>query len=189
MAASQKKCQEEERTLIFVDESAFYLLPGVVRTYAPKAETPVLRSPLSRDHLSVISGITPEGKLHVQVLDHAFKGKDCARFLKHLSRHIGGNLLVVWDGAPIHNSQPIKDFLATKDGHRVRLERLPGYAPDLNPDEGVWSHAKFVEMKNLCCENIERLKVEIRKALDRLRHKSDIIKACFQCLPDLEINA
>ena len=57
LASAKKGADEEGRTIVWVDESAFYLLPGVVRTYAPVAD-PVLRLPLTRDHLSVISGIT-----------------------------------------------------------------------------------------------------------------------------------
>jgi hypothetical protein len=54
-----------------VDESAFYLLPGVVTTWAPTGETPVLRCKLTRDHLSVISAISPEGKLYLSMQETA----------------------------------------------------------------------------------------------------------------------
>jgi transposase len=57
---------------------------------------------------------------------------------------------------------------------------LPGYAPDLNPDEGVWKHLKCVELKNLCCESLKELKVELRKAKERLRHKRDVILGCIR---------
>ena len=68
LAFSEKGAIEEGRTILFVDQSGFYLLPTVVRTYAPIGETPILREELSReelsrDHLSVMSGITLEGKL------------------------------------------------------------------------------------------------------------------------------
>jgi len=54
------------------------------------------------------------------------------------------------------------------------------YAPDLNPDEGIWKHLKCVELKNLCCESLSELKVELRKAKERLRHKRDVILGCFR---------
>ena len=57
---------------------------------------------------------------------------------------------------------------------------LPGYAPDLNPDEGIWKHLKCVELKNLCCESLAELKVELRKAKERLRHKRDVILGCIR---------
>jgi transposase len=55
-----------------------------------------------------------------------------------------------------------------------------GYAPDLNPDEGVWKHLKCVELKNLCCQSLSELKVELRKAKERLRHKRDVILGCIR---------
>lgn len=59
----QRQARRERRTSVFTDESGFYLLPGVVRTYAPQGQTPVLREKLTRDHLSVMGGMTPQGKI------------------------------------------------------------------------------------------------------------------------------
>jgi DDE superfamily endonuclease len=69
-----------------VDQSGFYLLPAVVRTYAPVGQTPVLQEELSRDHLSAISAISLEGKLYMMEQERAFKAEDVVRFLKHLLR-------------------------------------------------------------------------------------------------------
>src|ERR671919_499416 len=66
LACPEKKARDEGRTIVFVDETGCYLLPLVVRTYAPRGQTPLLRAPLSRDHLSVISGITAHGWLHTK---------------------------------------------------------------------------------------------------------------------------
>jgi transposase len=151
----------------------------VVRTYAPRGETPILHAPLTRDHLSVISGITSAGRLLMQVRERPFRGPTCVDFLRHLLRHIDGKLLVIWDGAPIHRSQPIKDFLATDLGKRVHLERLPGYAPELNPDEGIWRHLKHVELRNVVCHSLSELKTELRLAVARLRHKHHVLRGCF----------
>jgi transposase len=78
--------------------------------------------------------------LLLRVQAHAFKGPDVVCFLRHVLRHIPGKLLVIWDGAPIHRCQIVKDFLAAGAAERLRLEPLPGYAPDLNPDEGIWRY-------------------------------------------------
>jgi len=48
----------------------------------------------------------------------------------------------------------LKDFLASEAARRLQLEQLPGYAPDLNSDEGIWKHLKCVELKNLCCQSL-----------------------------------
>ena len=163
---------------MWVDESGFYLLPGVQRTYAPSGQTPVLRHTLTNDHLSVISGITPAGKLYMQVQEQAFRSEGVVRFLKHLLRHIPGKLLIIWDGAPIHRSQVIKDFLSSGAAQRIHLERLPAYAPELNPDEGIWNYLKRVELRNVCCYDLAQLRTELRKAAKRLWHKTRVIKAC-----------
>lgn len=165
---------------MFVDQSGFYLLPFVMRTYAPRGKTPEIRAPLSRDHLSSMSGITPEGKLYMQVQGKSYKGRDAAGFLKHLLRHIDGKLLVIWDRSRIHRSQAVKILLSSAEGSRIHLEQLPAYAPELNPDEGVWNYLKRVELKNVNCQDLAQLYRELRKAKERLRHKTEVIKSFFK---------
>jgi DDE superfamily endonuclease len=111
LAFSEKGAIGEGRTILFVDQSGFYLLPTVVRTYPPIGQTPIVREQLSRDHLSVMSGITLEGKLLMMEQEGAFKGPDVVRFLKHALRQLPGKLLVIWDGSPIHRSKAVKEFL------------------------------------------------------------------------------
>lgn len=151
----------------------------MVRTFAPRGKTPVLRERWTRDHLSAISGITIKGKLYMMVQEMAYQSTDVVRFLRHLHRHIPGKVLVLWDGAPIHRSKVIKGFLAAGAARWLRLEQLPAYAPELNPDEGVWHYLKGVELKNLTCQHLPQLHTELRKAKERLRHKQNVIRACF----------
>jgi transposase len=180
VAPGQKKAQQEQRTIVFVDESGFYLLPSVVRTFAPRGQTPVLRERLTRDHLSAISGVTPGGKLYMQVQATPFRSPQVVEFLQHLHRHIRGKVLVLWDGAPIHRSNVIKQYLAAGAAKWLQLERLPAYAPELNPDEGVWHLLKGVELRNLPCHDLQELGRELRKAKERLRHKTEALRACYR---------
>ncbi len=140
---------------------------------------PLLRVPLTRDHLSAISGITLTGRVLFQVQERAFNGFDVVRFLEHLLRQVPGKLLVVWDGAPIHRCQAVKDFLAAGAAQRLHLARFPGYAPELNPDEGIWCYLKRVELRNLVCKNLVELRGHLQRAVARLRQKA---KALFGCL-------
>jgi transposase len=59
---------------------------------------------------------------------------------------------------------------------------LPGYAPELNPDEGIWKHLKCVELKNVCCQSLSELRVELHRAKERLRHKTHVIFGCIRQL-------
>jgi transposase len=182
VACHQKKATDEGYTIVWVDESGFYLLPLVVRTWAPRGQTPVLRVKLTRDHLSAISGLTLDGRLFLQVQEPTYTAETVVGFLRHLLRQIRGQVLVIWDGAPIHQGHPIKDFLAAGAAKRLHLERLPGYAPDLNPAEGIWNLLKRVELKNRCCRDFAELRQELHWATARLRHKRQVLQACsHQC--------
>jgi putative transposase len=148
------------------------------RLEAPRGQTPVLHAPLTRDHLSVISGITPDGHLLMQVREHALRGPDAVCFLQHLLRHLPGKLLVIWNGAPIHRGEAVKDFVAQGGAGRLQLEQLPGYTPELNPGKGIWNYLKRVELRNVCCEGLPELRRALRLAKARLRHKR-VVEGCF----------
>lgn len=176
----RRQAVRERRTLVFVDESGFYLLPGVVRTYGPKGQTPVVDKWLSRDHLSVMAGVTPAGKLYTLVRQKSLKSPESVDFLKHLLVQTGQKLLVIWDGSPIHRWGAVQEFLADGGAKRVHLESMPGYAPDLSPlDQGCWQHLKHVEMKNLSCMDMEELHLEFHLAIGRLRQKPNLIQSFF----------
>ncbi len=175
----QRRARRERRVLVFEDESGFYLLPGVVRTYAPEAQTPVLHEKQTRDHLSVMGGMTPRGKLYTLARQESLNGLHTIEFLLHLLRVAGKRLLVIWDGSPIHRRAEVKEFVAGTRG-KITVEALPGYAPDLNPwDEGGWHHLKDVEMRNLVCRDLEELHQEFHLAIGRLRQKPRLVQSFF----------
>jgi transposase len=180
LAGHQKGAQAQEQTIFFIDESGFYPLPSVVRTYAPIGQTPVLREWYTRDHLSAISAISPEGKLYFHAQDHAMDSADVVAFLEHLLREVPGRMLIIWDGAPIHRSHRIKTFLANGAAQRIHLERLPAYAPALNPGEGLWAQLTGVERRHVCCFNLPQLRHELRDAVKRVRQKPRVLHGFFQ---------
>jgi transposase len=162
-----------------VDEAGFYLLPMVVRTYALRGHTPVLRLKLTHDHLSAIGGITKTGRIFMQMQERAYKAEDVVRFVRMLVRKIPGPLLVIWDGSPMHRAEAVKQFLSSPMGKRLHLERLPGSAPEVNPQEQVWNLLKGRELKNVCCQDLAHLRQELVRAKERLRHRQDILQHCF----------
>ncbi len=175
----RRRARRERRALVFEDESGFYLLPGVVKTYAPEGFTPVLREKQTRDHLSVMGGMTPEGRVYTLIRQESLNGLHCIEFLLHLLRVAGERLLVIWDGSPIHRRVEVTEFVSRTRG-RVWLEALPGYAPDLNPwDEGGWHHLKNVELGNIVCRDLDELHQELDLAVARLRQKPHLIRSFF----------
>jgi len=154
-------------------------LPAAIRTYAPRGKTPVLKVFQTRDHLSVMSGITPHGWLFTMTRYDALNGLDSVHFMKHLLVQTDSKLLVIWDGSPIHRSLEVRTFLTNGAAKRIHLERLPAYAPDLNPDEGTWRHLKRVELRNICCFDLAHLHQQLNLAILRLRRKPNLIQSFF----------
>lgn len=150
--------------LVFLDESGLMLTPTVRRTWAPRGRTPVLSAWDRRDRISAISSISvsPVARrlnLHFELLpDNAnAHGEDVVEYLKKLRATLGGPLTVLWDGSRIHDrSKAVQAYLA--DHPEVRTERLPSYAPELNPDELVWAWTKFGRLGNLAAANTDWLR-------------------------------
>lgn len=176
----RRKAARERRTLVFVDESGFYLLPGMVKTYGPKGKTPVIDQWLTRDHLSVMAGFTPTGKVYTLVRPVALTSEHTVAFLEHLRRQTGKRLLVIWDGSPIHRWGAVPEYLSSRAARSIHVEALPGYAPDLSPwDRGGWHHLKHVELRNVSCMDLEELHLELHLAIGRLRQKPQLTHSFF----------
>ena len=105
---------------------------------------------------------------------------DVVAFLAHLLREVAGCMVIIWDGAPIHRSQVVREFLSNGAAQRLHLERLPAYAPELNPGEGLWQQLKGVELRHVCGFNIPHLRCEVRDAVTRVRRRPRLIKSFFQ---------
>ncbi len=171
---------------MFADESAFYLLPSVVKTWAKKGRTPTLRPTTRRDHLSVASAISQDGRLVSMARATAFNGAAVVTFLKHLLEQVAGTIVLIWDGAKIHHCRAIKEFLRDGAAKRLRLVRLPAYAPEVNPDEGVWADTASPcscwlkrALGNVCCKDVGELRYELGLAIQRLRRRPQVIRSFF----------
>jgi transposase len=178
LAGPAKKAAEEGATSIWVDESAFYRLAHLVRTWAPRGQTPRLDVKQTKDHLAAIRGITRDGRRCLQVREGSYDSGAVVGFLRVLLRKVRGRILLIWDGAPSHRGQTVRGFLRSGAAKRLHLEQLPGYAPDRNRDAGLWNDLKRVELANVCCRELDELQPQVLRARERLRHKRDMIRAC-----------
>jgi transposase len=163
-----------------VDEAGCYLLPAAVATYAPRGQTPQIAATVTHDHLALISGVTPQGQLFVQIYLGPLTGVQVVLFLRHLERCLPGLLIVIWDGASIHRGEAVQQFLAAGHGARIHLVQMPGYAPELNPDEGVWHTLKDKELANVACVDLPQLRQEVEKAIRRLQRRPELIRGYFR---------
>lgn len=98
-----------------------------MRTYAPRGQTPILQVPLTKDHLSVISGITPEGKLFHMGREVAFHGEEVVIFLRHLLRHLTGTLLILRAVARLRHKRHIIQACIQQTGYlETSMQRSVG---------------------------------------------------------------
>ena len=109
----------------------------------------------------------------------AIRSPQIIQFLAHLLRHIPGKLLIVWDGLPGHRSRVVWQFVQQQRG-RLWLEYLPGYAPELNPVQYLWSHWKQHELPNFCPTNFGRLSDSARRAMRRMRRRPTLVCAFWE---------
>ncbi len=132
--------------MAFQDEAAVRLLPARVSTYAPKGQTPqLICDAKNRPYVSISGVITPSGKSYFEVRQmEGFKQKGLTRFLTNMNKKIRKKLLLIWDNAPSHKSQTVKDYLAEQDDENPKLwlDNIPPYSPELNPIEQVWAYLK-----------------------------------------------
>jgi transposase len=169
--------------VVFLDESGFQLTPTVRRTLAPRGRTPVFDAWDRRDRISAISCITLSpvaGRpgLYFQLLpaNETAHAVDVVAFLHDLRRQLRGPLTVVWDRHGIHSkARAVQAFLA---GHpEVVAEDLPGYAPELNPDEAVWGWTKYGRLSNLAAWDTEELWGHVMDALIDLKFRPKLLQA------------
>jgi len=176
--ARLQKAGKEGRTRVVIDESRLSTRPSRVRTWAPHGQTPVIQETFGWKSLSMVGSLALL-RFYLQIHPGSIKGLQVIEFLQHLQRHVPGRLTVVWDGAPIHRSRLIQNYVASTAG-RVVLERLPTYAPEINPVEHMWGNLKNHHIGNLIATQAWDLSMQATAALRSLRRRRPIIAACYK---------
>jgi transposase len=153
-------------------------------TWAPKGQTPVLRHRFSWTRLSMSGALAyrpdkSEAALVFQITEGAYNTDSLICFLTDLQQHFAGETItLIWDNLPSHRSTAMKTWIATQR-HWLIVERLPGYAHDINPIEQVWGNVKQVELANLCPDTIDQAHAAAEAGLNRVGTSYDL---CFAFL-------
>jgi transposase len=174
MAGVKKNARRRKAWIFFQDESGVSQRPSVRRTWAPRGQTPVLIHAFNWKSLSLCAalGFRWDGRrcrLYFQTRPGSYNSESLIAFLQDFKRHLRGQkTILIWDGLPSHKSRVMADYLG-RQWKWLRVERLPGYAPDLNPLETVWGNVKGQEMANGCAEDLEAVDCTVRGGLERVR--------------------
>jgi transposase len=182
VAAGKKNAARMGAHIVFADESGFLLIPLVVRTWAPQGQTPIHRHRQGRrDKISVISGISVSpkrnqlGLYYLLFFDNIGQQEVCV-FLRELLRHLRGPIIVLLDNSSTHQGEPLQKLL--QQHPRLSIEHFPSYAPELNPDEGVWSLAKR-DLANSCPKNVDELMEDTVHSIQRIKVSPAKLRGCI----------
>jgi len=123
--------------------------------------------------------VPPHPHAYLRLVRGTIRSVELLGFVRHLLRSIPGPLFLFWDGLNTHRSKKTRAAL-WEQRRRLRVYRLPAYAPELNPDEGLWAWMKQHALAGQCPLNLEILERNVRLALRRLRRRPQVIRSFFQ---------
>jgi transposase len=182
LATGKKNAARMGAHLVFADESGFLLAPLVAKTWAPRGCTPFQRHRQGRrDKISVISGISlsPQrhrlGLYYLLFYDNIAQEEVCV-FLRELLRHLRGPVIVLLDNSSTHQGEPLRKLL--RQHPRLSIEHFPSYAPELNPDEGVWSLAKR-QLANGRPYDVDELMEDVIRTMESIRRSRTKLRGCI----------
>jgi len=175
----KKNARRRNAWLIFQDESGISLTPPIRRTWAPRGHTPILHTPFNWKRMSMAAAIAyrPDGsaaKVMFATTPGTYNDVSLIAFLRQLRRQFDGDkVTLIWDGLPSHRSRRMREFLDTQRSWLV-VERLPAYAPELNPVEALWGNLKGTELANLCVDTLAETEHHVRRGVRRVRRENDL---------------
>lgn len=181
LASDQKGALKTGATLVFWDEAGFSQRPSIRRTWAPKGHTPVLRQPFNWKRLSSIGMIayhprTGKARMLFSLGPGNVNSNWVMRGVRSLRQHIRGPVILLWDGLSAHISGLTRRYLE-RQHHWLQVERLPTYAPELNPAEAMWANLSARELANLCPETLDELAIHVHRGVRRIRRHPDLTYA------------
>lgn len=156
------------------------LTPTVRRTWALVGQTPVIRNRCNHARISVIGGLSISPKrtrlgFYFRLHARNITTEEVQDFLWYLLKHLRGHVFVIWDGASIHNPKMLRDFC--RKYPRLHLQKLPAYAPELNPIEAAW-HATKHPLANGRPDNIPELGRALVASLRKTRGSQRVLRGC-----------
>ena len=175
VAGGKKNARRQRAWLVFEDESGLSQYPVVRRTWAPRGQTPILTHVLNNwKRLSVAAALAfrwdgRRTRLYFQTRPGTYTTATLRPFLRALKRHFRGQrIILLWDGLGAHTSRRMRAYVS---GQRewLTVERLPAYAPELNPVEPLWGNVKTRELANHCAPDLAALGRPLRAGLGRVR--------------------
>lgn len=149
------------------------------RSFALKGQTPEIRTTGQRFGCNMISALSNRGALAFQVFEGRFVTQTFIDFLQRLIKHgKGKKIALIVDGHPVHKAVLVKLWIAEQGG-AITLHFLPGYAPELNPDE-LLNHDLKLGLAKRRPRNRAELKSAVRSHLHKRQKQPHVVKNFFK---------
>jgi transposase len=174
----RKRAKKLGATIFFLDEAGFQSDPPLGRTYGLKGKTPVVTTSGQRQSINVISAVNARGEFWAATYDGKLNAESFVLFLRNFMKGRSGKVFLVVDGHPSHKAKLVTRYLDGLGG-RLELHRLPAYAPDLNPDEFVWSHMKNNGVSKKPLKQNESLRDRVEEDLLKIKANRKLVRSFF----------
>ena len=177
--AIARVAKEKKADIYFWDESGFRADAVHGKTWGMKGQTPVVKVPGQRQSISAASAVSAKGAFWFATYQGGLKGESFVELLKKLMHRRKKPLNLILDGLPAHKTKIVKTYVASTQG-RLTLHFLPGYAPELNPDELVWSHAKRTGNARRPLQKGEKLEPRVAAQLAEIGNNPKLVRSFFK---------
>jgi transposase len=174
----KRRAKRRGAKIFFSDEAGFQSDPVLGRTYGLKGHTPVVTTSGQRQSLNVISAVNARGEFWAVTYTGKLNAESFVVFLQNFMESQTGKIFLVVDGHPAHKANLLKTYLQSLHG-RLELHFLPPYAPDLNPDEFVWSYMKNNGVSKKPLKKNESLQSRIDEDLNGIQGNRQLVQSFF----------
>lgn len=174
----RKQAKKEKARIFWGDEMGLRSDHAVGRTFGLRGQTPVISRTGKRFGCNMISAITNQGHLNFMVFKDRFQAEVLLEFLHRLVRQYSQKIFLIVDRHPVHRSKKVKSWLALHLD-QIELFFLPGYSPELNPDELLNQDVKSNTIRKYRPNNQDDMLKSVRSFLRKRQRQPHIVERYF----------
>ncbi len=175
----QQQAKKEKALIYWGDEMGLRSDDAVGRSYGRCGQTPIIPGSGQRFGCNMISAINNRGHLNFMVFKSRFDNVIFLGFLKRMVRQIKRKVFLIVDGHPVHHAIKVKNWIQ-EHANQIRLFYLPGYSPELNPDEMLNQDVKSNAVGRRRAKNQQELVANTRSYLRSRQRQPHIVTKYFQ---------
>lgn len=162
--------------IYFIDESSVRSDHHRGTTWGAVGQTPVVKDSGGRFGVKLISAVNVRGDMYFETIEERMNSEKFIEFLERLRADVGKPIIAILDNATYHRSKAVKDYAGKS---QTILEYLPAYAPELNPDEQVWNHAK-ARLSKLFIDCKDTMKSSLQTIMDDIKRDTKLVQSFFR---------